>query len=163
MNTISHVLALCMVVVCASIVSAQTTKPPSDPLNRQQYVIEKKDGGFVRLNRRTGQTSFCKVNQGNLICRMSADERTAYEAEISDLNDRITRLEVTVEALKNPGSSKRLNEKPSKKSQKLPKNDAPDDRALEEEFDKAMDFAQDAMRRFFDVVKDLKNKYEDDR
>ena len=150
--------AFCLALLTAANAPAFAQSNPADPLDRARYVIEKSDGGFVRLNRRTGQTSFCKVDQGNLICRMSADERAAYEAEIAALNTRLTTLEKQVAALKpqKPGENQAKQEK-SGPSTGL---DAPDDGKLEEEFDRAMEFAQDAMRRFFDVVKELKNKYE---
>jgi hypothetical protein len=44
------------------------------------------DGTIVRLNVETGAISTCEAKEGGeLVCRLSADERTALEAEIDKL------------------------------------------------------------------------------
>ena len=42
-------------------------------------------GGFLRLDKETGAVSFCTVDAGLSVCRVSADERAALENEIARL------------------------------------------------------------------------------
>ena len=43
------------------------------------------EGGFLRLDKETGAVSFCTVDAGLSVCRVSADERAALENEIARL------------------------------------------------------------------------------
>ncbi|MGA8169751.1 MAG: hypothetical protein WB816_02775 [Methylocystis sp.] len=42
-------------------------------------------GGFLRLDKETGAVSFCTVETGLSVCRISADERATLENEIARL------------------------------------------------------------------------------
>src|SRR5690606_28572039 len=43
------------------------------------------DGGFLRLDSRTGAVSSCRLADGSVQCRSGADERAALQAEIDRL------------------------------------------------------------------------------
>jgi hypothetical protein len=56
----------------------------------ERYAIERTADGFVRLDRTTGEMSYCRLEgAANLVCRLAADERAAYESKISALTNQI--------------------------------------------------------------------------
>jgi hypothetical protein len=61
-----------------------------------RFELQRSGDHFVRLDRQTGAMSICEDRQGNLVCRMAADERAAYDDELDRLSDRVTALEKTV-------------------------------------------------------------------
>lgn len=63
-----------------------------------RFDLQRSGDHFVRLDKQTGAMSLCQDNAGNLVCRMAADERAAYEDELDRLSDRVTALEKTVSA-----------------------------------------------------------------
>jgi len=58
-----------------------------------RFQLERTESGFIRLDRETGAVSLCREAEGNLVCRMAADERAAYEKELDLLGERVTALE----------------------------------------------------------------------
>lgn len=96
---------------------------------------------WVRLDRQTGAISVCRDERGELVCRMSADDRAAWDAEIADLHARIDRLEGRVAALERDPAPSGENGLPS-----------------EEEFEKTLGFMEKFMRRFMGIVKDMENE-----
>ncbi|MEZ5799788.1 MAG: hypothetical protein R3D29_03980 [Nitratireductor sp.] len=148
----------------------------------QRFELRDEPGGFVRLDLETGELSFCRVVNAKLTCVVSAEEREAYQNELARLEDRITALEDRLDVLE-PGASAMPGAKlgdrlavppepvpvpPSAGDDKppLPDGNKPDDQSASEsarkEFEKAMDFAERAMRRFFDVVQDMRKDMEKD-
>jgi hypothetical protein len=51
----------------------------------QRYTFHQTDGGYVRLDSRTGQVSFCLKQPAGWQCQSVPDERTALESEIARL------------------------------------------------------------------------------
>jgi hypothetical protein len=102
-----------------------------------RYSLEKTADGYVRMDKQSGQMSVCKEADGQLVCRLAADERDAYESAMASLDKRLGSLERKVAALEG-GSPKSLNALPS-----------------EEEFDKTLSMMERFMRRFMGVVKEL--------
>ena len=68
-----------------------------------RFQLERSGDHFVRLDRQSGAMSICQDQAGNLVCRMAADERAAYDDELDRLSERVTKLEKTVAS--NKGSS----------------------------------------------------------
>jgi hypothetical protein len=58
-----------------------------------RYTLEKSESGFVRLDRQTGAVTLCTEAEGTLTCRMGADERAAYDADLAQLEKRVEVLE----------------------------------------------------------------------
>ncbi len=102
-----------------------------------RFQLERSGDHFVRLDRQTGAMSICQDQNGNLVCRMAADERAAYDDELDRLSDRVTKLEKTVTS--NNGSS-------------LP-SDADVDRTL--------GIMQKFMRGFMGMAKEFQNEQPD--
>lgn len=62
----------------------------------ERFELKRSGDHFVRLDRQTGAMSLCEDLNGNLVCRMAADERAAYDDELDRLSSRVTALEKTV-------------------------------------------------------------------
>lgn len=105
-----------------------------------RYTLEKSASGFVRLDRQTGAVTLCTEADGTLTCRMAADERAAYDADLA-------RLEKRVEALE-----KRVAEGPAAKSGELP-SDA--------EIDRSIGIMERFMRTFFGLVQEFQGQEQD--
>jgi hypothetical protein len=85
-------------------------------------------GGFLRLDKQSGAVSFCTVENGLSACRIGADERAALETEI----ERLRRENAELKAGRPAVST-------------LPK---------EEDFERALTFAERFFRRMMRVLKD---------
>ena len=105
-----------------------------------RYRMEKTETGFIRLDTASGDVSLCREQDGQIVCRMAADERAAFEKELDLLTKR-------VEALEKGGVSSETAAKPS-----LP---------TDEEIDRTMSIMEKMMQRFMGIVKNLENGEED--
>lgn len=105
-----------------------------------RYTLEKSESGFVRLDRQTGAVTLCTEADGTLTCRMAADERAAYDADLA-------RLEKRVEALE-----KQIAEGMAAKSGELP-SDA--------EIDRSIGIMERFMRTFFGLVQEFQGQEQD--
>lgn len=99
-----------------------------------RFQLERSGDHFIRLDKQTGAMSVCQDQNGNLVCRMAADERSAYDDELDRLSDRVSKLEKAVAA--NSGSS-------------LP-SDA--------EVDRTLGIMQKFMRGFMGLAKEFQNE-----
>jgi len=102
--------------------------------------MEKTEGGFVRLDTTTGEVSLCREQDGQIVCRMAADERAAFEKELDLLTKR-------VEALEKGGATALSDAKPA-----LP---------TDEEIDRTMSIMEKMMQRFMGIVKNLEDGEEE--
>jgi len=106
-----------------------------------RFTLEKTENGFVRMDTLTGEMSICSEKSGQLVCRLSADERRAFEETLSDLSARVTALEQRLDTVAPPSGA----------------NDIPD----EAELDRALGAMEKMMRRFFGMVEELKRDFDD--
>ena len=75
------------ILAVAPAAQAQTT-PESAPDSAQgQFSFHKTGDGFLRLDSKTGQVSFCSHKNHGWTCETIADERTALESEIARLQN----------------------------------------------------------------------------
>ncbi|MEQ8305059.1 MAG: hypothetical protein RIA09_00735 [Hoeflea sp.] len=105
-----------------------------------RFVLEKIENGFVRMDTGTGEMSICSLEGGKMVCRLTADERQAYEEALSDLSDRVAALEKRIQT-------------------RTPDEDMtgiPDDAEL----DRALGAMEKMMRGFFGMVEDLRRDFE---
>jgi hypothetical protein len=65
--------------------AARAEAPAPPPGETGRYAMTPADGGFLKLDKETGAVSFCTVEGGLAACRLGADERAAFEAEIARL------------------------------------------------------------------------------
>ncbi|HMF67871.1 MAG TPA: hypothetical protein VK602_09715 [Phyllobacterium sp.] len=104
------------------------------------YTLERTDDGYVRMNNKTGEMSICQEKSGQLICKLAAEERAAYEDDIADLKTRVAKLEDTVAGMG-----------------KLPpvvRDALPSD----EDFEKGLSYMERFMRRFMGIAKEFEDK-----
>ncbi|MBW8319735.1 MAG: hypothetical protein K0M47_10410 [Rhizobium sp.] len=112
----------------------------ADDTDVARFALEKTDGGFVRLDRKTGALTLCQESDGTLTCRMAADERAAYEEDLA-------RLEKRVEALEKSLATGR----PLAKGEPLPSD---------EEVERSIGIMERFMRSFFGLVEEFKQREE---
>jgi exonuclease VII small subunit len=105
-----------------------------------RYRMEKTETGFIRLDTLSGDVSLCREQDGQIVCRMAADERAAFEKEL----DLLTKL---VEALEKGGATALTDAKPA-----LP---------TDEEIDRTMTIMEKMMQRFMGIVKNLEDGEEE--
>ncbi|MBW9063578.1 hypothetical protein JNB71_09630 [Rhizobium herbae] len=105
-----------------------------------RYAMQKTDTGVARLDTQTGEVSLCQEKDGDLVCRMAADERTAFELELDLLAKRIETLE------------KAVGEGQTSLKPRLP---------TKEEIDQTMSIMERMMRSFMGIVKDLERESDD--
>lgn len=106
-----------------------------------RFTMEKTETGFVRLDTLTGEMSICTQQAGQLVCRLAADERRAFEDTLSELSARVESLEARLDALAPPD----------------PGAGIPD----EAELDRAIGAMEKMMRRFFGMVEELQKEFDD--
>lgn len=104
----------------------------------ERYQLEKSDHGYIRMDTKTGAMSICEEQGGQLVCKLAADERDAYQEQIEHLENAVKALEKRVTALERNLPAVQVPALPS-----------------EEEFEKGMNYMERFFRRFMGIVKDL--------
>ena len=61
-----------------------------------RFTFYRAEGGFLRLDGRSGQVSLCTKHQAGWLCEMLPEERTAFEAEIARLEGNNAALKQVV-------------------------------------------------------------------
>ena len=119
--------------------------PESDD---NRYTFKQMDGGYLRLDGRTGQVSICTPRAVGWACQAVADERTALEAEIARLQAEIVALkkELLARNLALPGTG--TAEEPTVKPEDPSRLQLPNDAEL----NKMMAFVEKVWRRLVDMV-----------
>ena len=139
MNMVGMLLSVLILTLSAGSAGwAQGVPGESDD---SRYTFKQVDGGYLRLDGRTGQVSICTPRAVGRACQAVADERTALEAEIARLQAEIVTLkkELLAHNLALPGTVKP--EEPSRLQ--LP---------TDAEFNKMMAFLDKVWRRLVDMI-----------
>ena len=113
----------------------QATTAATPPIGR--YTMTPAQGGFLRLDTRTGAVSLCSVTNGAVTCTLSADERAAMQAEISRLAQQNAKLETDLRTA-TKSTTQRLKEI-------LP---------TDKDMDKALTYAEKFMRRMMRIMRE---------
>ena len=121
----------------------------SDKDQTARFSIIETAKGFLRLDQKNGNISICKADNGQMTCKLAADERHAYQKEIDSINQQLDKMKVRIDALEGRKSTAKL---------KPDNSDAKE----EEEFDRALKFADKAFRHFFGMVQELKKESKKD-
>ena len=124
-------MALRKTMLSLAALSLPITAAVAQEANPDRYSLERSEGGFVRLDRQTGAVTLCTEADGTLTCRMAADERAAYDADLARLEKRVEALENQI-AGATPGKS----------------SDMPSDA----EIDRSIGIMERFMRAFFNLV-----------
>lgn len=104
-----------------------------------RYSMQKTETGIARLDTQTGEVTLCVEQAGDLVCRMAADERTAYDLELDLLEKRVETLEKSVK----DGSSGF--------SPRLP---------TQEEIDQTMGIMDRMLRSFMGIARDFGREWQ---
>jgi hypothetical protein len=102
-----------------------------------RYTLEKTADGYVRMDTRTGEMSICTERSGQLVCKLAAEERTAFQDELDRIIGRLDAVEKRLAAVETS---------PSPPNAGLP---------TEQQFEQTLSFMERFVRRFVDVAKDI--------
>jgi len=102
-----------------------------------RYRLEKSETGYVRMDTVTGEMSICEERSGQLVCKLAADERSAFQDEVDRLQAKLDAVEDRVA---------KLEARPS-----IPETLLPSD----EQVDKGIDIMEKFFRSFMGIVKEL--------
>lgn len=124
------------ILIPAALVSMIAASARSEETER--YRLEKSATGYVRMDTQTGAMSLCEERSGQLVCKMAADERGAFQDEIDRLQTSVKALDERVAKLENSLSARLESSLPS-----------------EEDFNKTMGYMERFMRGVMGIVKDM--------
>jgi hypothetical protein len=128
-------MAAVLATAFAALASAETPPPIVAP-EGERFALTPAEGGYVRLNKETGALSYCSVKDGVTVCRLGAEERAAFEAEIERLRKENAALKARAEAAPAPPTTR--------------PNAAP----TEEEFERALSFTERFLRRIMRLFRE---------
>ena len=74
--------------------AATQTAPAGDSRDTRRFTFTPADGGFMRLDTKTGNISMCARNGASFVCRAVQDDRQAMDGEI----ERLARENVSLKA-----------------------------------------------------------------
>lgn len=126
-NLVGSASAAILAMALAGAALAEGPIAPVEAGENGRYSMTPTDGGYLRLDTRTGAVSLCKVQNGAAFCRAATEERAALESEI----DRLVKQN---ETLKQQSGGYGL---PSR-----------------QDFDRALDYAEQFMRRMMRIMRE---------
>ncbi|RJT38829.1 hypothetical protein D3227_16385 [Mesorhizobium waimense] len=124
------------ILIPAALVSLIAASAWSEETDR--YKLEKSTNGYVRMDTQTGAMSICEERAGQLVCKMAADERAAFQDEVDRLQTSMKAMDERVTRLENSLSARLESKLPS-----------------EEDFNKTMSYMERFLRGFMGIVKDM--------
>lgn len=110
---------------------------PASAQDAERFSMERTDTGFVRMDRVTGQMSICTERDGQLVCKLAADERKAFEGEVDRLAAKLDELERRIAAVE------------SRPPAGLPS---------ESEFEQSLSMMERFFRHFWGIVKEFERE-----
>jgi hypothetical protein len=126
--------------------------PVADP---RRYALVKVDGSYLRLDRVAGTIAFCKPVNGLWRCLPAPDAEAAYLDEIDQLRQENAALRNEIASLKaqpdGTATGSLSPETPRGGIRPAPELSPKD----EEQLDEMLTFTEQAMRRFFGLMRDL--------
>ena len=121
--------------VCAQTPDAPKVTPDSE---NGRYSMSAVPDGLMRLDTRTGQMSLCRKRTEVWTCESVADDRVAYDTEISRLQEKNAKLEAELGRGANKGTELKL--------------------PTEAELDRVMKFFENVFRRFIGMIEGLQRE-----
>ncbi|SDQ84370.1 hypothetical protein SAMN04515695_1614 [Pseudovibrio sp. Tun.PSC04-5.I4] len=142
----------------------------SEPDVPIRFEMQETDKGLIRLDTQTGIVSLCEKKGAHLICQPSVDGIKTYEDEItrlevdnSHLRQELTRISEVLAVLtvnannaaKETSNGLKLSATSSNEEGWLGKEE-------EKKLNDALEFTENAMRRFFSVVEEMKDDFQNE-
>ncbi|TPK24663.1 hypothetical protein FJ872_01435 [Mesorhizobium sp. B2-5-9] len=124
------------ILIPAALVSLIAASAYSEETDR--YRLEKSATGYIRMDTQTGAMSICEERSGQLVCKMAADERAAYQDEVDRLQASMKAMDERVTKLENSLSARLESKLPS-----------------EEDFNTTMSYMERFLKSFMGIVKDM--------
>lgn len=119
-----------------------------------RYLMVPNAAGALRLDTETGEVAQCGAGAAAASCRLLPDERTAYEAEIRRLEERLLALEGRLAALESSAPPR-----PPLPVMPTPPPPPPPARLPDDaEIDRALDVMERVMRRFFGIAREFQGE-----
>ena len=115
-----------------------------EPIAAGRFSLVPVENGALRLDTQTGEVSLCAEAAGGLACRAVPVERSQPADDPAEYSDRIAALEARIAALEAEAATR---------GPALSDTEA---------MDRVADLAEQAMRRFFGVVRDLRRELEEE-
>ncbi|MCZ0734872.1 hypothetical protein [Phreatobacter sp. AB_2022a] len=142
-STRAAVLVLGFGLVPVAALAQATPAAPSAPsapreADNSRFTLRETPDGWLRMDGKTGQMTFCSRQNATVTCRLAADDRAELQAEIDRLkaeNDTLRRGGAT--AQNRPGGSDQNLNLPS-----------------DQEVDRALSLAERIIRRFMAIVRE---------
>jgi hypothetical protein len=124
-------ISLLLLALLAGAAHAEEPTPAPDQPGR--FAMTPTQDGFLRLDRETGAVANCTVVNGLSVCRATADERAALEAEIARLSRENAELKAKLAG-----------------TEPAPKKPLPG----EQEFERALSFTEKFFRRMMKLFRE---------
>lgn len=108
----------------------------------ERYRLERTQEGYVRLDTQTGRMSLCVERDGQLVCKMAADDHAAYEQDLYKMAEKIDELEQRITKL----------ETQPRAQETMPS---------EEEFEQTLGYMERFFRSFMGIVGEFDQRFGD--
>ncbi|SDT94194.1 hypothetical protein [Stappia sp. ES.058] len=144
--------------------SADAGTGPRPSASEDRYLLAPAGEAFLRLDRESGRVAECRRRGETWRCVAVPDAQLAMEQEISRLSDELVDLRRKNAALEKRLAATGRTSPPG--GSETPDLETGDENAPafspeeEAELDKALDFTEKAMRRFFGLMKTLREEYD---
>ena len=139
---------------------APAQNPTAGSQASDRFQIIQSGDKILRVDRATGAVSICRQATDRWTCEMVPDDRAAMEAEMERTIALSEKFKARIDALETRLAELEKAERERSAIAKDSDRDTWSHRA-EEEFDRMMDFSEKAMRRFFGMVRSLREDYEE--
>jgi len=106
-----------------------------------RFVLEKSGDGFVRMDRQTGEMSYCAIEAGALACRAAASSATSRDAEVAKIQEAIAALDRRIVALESSLAARLESTLPT-----------------EEQFEQTMGYVERFLRGFMGIMRDMEKE-----
>ncbi len=140
--------------------TADTGEVPPPIGEPDRFMLVDVDDGVLRVDRHEGTVSICRNVNGNWRCNPVPHAEDAYITEINDLAAEVERLTARLEDLNSQGADGGV--PPADESAPAPGEDSSQGLSDDDEMEleRMLSFTEDAMRRFFGLVRTLRDDLE---
>ncbi|MCC4243896.1 hypothetical protein [Stappia indica] len=157
-------IAICLALIGAMVPAAGLAqssagsgdRPDADP---ERYVLSPAGESFLRLDRQTGRISQCLKRDETWRCVLVPDVQIVLEEEVARLSEEVASLRA-----ENRRLAAKAGEPPAAEDSAPAAPKGGERHSLtpeeEKEIDRAMDFTEKAMRRFFGMMRTLRQEYD---